>query len=244
MAGRHGAKKQGMSARTRTIVRIGGTVAALAVVILAVSWFATPKTPAPVATGPGGGVVATQTAVATVTPSNPVTSTPAPSNPATGTPSTPVTPVTPPDTTTPLPAGIYATGIADLTSVVPKTFAGYDKGDVEVGSLAVIVPLQPNSSGPRSTVRIAVVSITDKGSESKAAAFVTGISKVFGKNASQETASSAHGTFGTDGAHVAAFRFARGRYVVEVLVTASSGSPLNQKAETLRLASLMPASQR
>jgi hypothetical protein len=69
------------------------------------------------------------------------------------------------------------------------------------------------------------------------------MSKAYSRNVMHATTGSVTGIFGTDGSRLAAFRFARGRYVVEVVITARTGTPADLKAEVLRLAALMPASR-
>lgn len=250
MAGRHSTKRDsgtrpGSSPIWKSIaLRVGLTALVLAAVIMASSlYFGANRTAAP----EPGSSAATQAVSPTPSP------TPAPANP------TPVTP-TPTSTTntgsngtgsstttstssSALAAGIYAAHIADLKSVVPAEFGGYDVRTLQISDSEIGVPLQPDSSGPQATVRSALVVISDKGSAAAAQSFVSGMVKAFSKNVMHATAGSAKGLFATDGQAVAAFRFARGRYIVEVLVTSATGAPSELKSEVLRLAGMMPASR-
>jgi len=231
--------------RKAMLLRIGGTALALAVVILAVSLYSGAQRTATPTLSPITSVPTTTPSAATTPSANTTASTSATTaagtnantnGTGTGTGSTTAT-------SGGVPAGIYASQIADLASVVPSTFLGYDMRSVEKDGGAVIVPLQPDADGPNSTVSLAVVSITDKETAAKATTFVSGMSKAYSRNVMHATAGSVTGIFGTDGTRLAAFRFARGRYVVEVVITAKTGSPVTLKTEVLRLASLMPASQ-
>jgi hypothetical protein len=243
-----GAEKAAKPSRKAMFLRIGGTALALAVVILAVSLYAGAQRTAGPTLPPIISSVPTQSASATTTPSGTTTtSTTATSTTGTNTNGTGTGTGTGTGSTAAtsggVPAGIYASQIADLASVVPSTFLGYDMRSVAKDSAAVIVPLQPDADGPNDTVSLAVVSITDKSTAAKATAFVSGMSKAYSRNVMHAGAGSVTGIFGTDGTRLAAFRFARGRYVIEVVITAKTGSPATLKTEVLRLASLMPASQ-
>jgi hypothetical protein len=237
------AKTSAMSGRTRAIIRIAVTVVVLAIVIVAVSLFSgakhvdtTPAAPV-ILSSPTSSTVAATTTVSAVASTTVSAGTTGSTSISTGGSTTSTSTSSAPA------AGVYGSRIADLASVVPASFAGYDMRSVEKSSDELIIPLQPNSSGPKDTVSLAVVSISDKGSAAKAASFVTGMDKIYPQNVMHAVAGSVTGVFGTDGTRLAAFRFARGRYVVEVTVTALSGSPAELKPEVLRLAALMPASQ-
>ena len=239
------APKKALSGRKALYLRIGVTVLALAAVIFGVSLFNTgkksdnnlpPITGSPTSTVGATGTPTTPSGTSTQTGSTGTSST-TNSGTNTGTNTGATT------TSTVLMAGVYGSKIANLGSVVPATFAGYDMRTVDASGDAYIIPLAPDATGPKDTVSVAVVSITDKNSASKAAEFVDGIDKAYSHNVMHATAGSAKGIFATDGQRIAAFRFARGRYVVEVLVTSANGTPSELKSEVLRLAALMPASQ-
>jgi hypothetical protein len=140
-------------------------------------------------------------------------------------------------------AGIYAHVISTLSSVVPTSFAGYRAGGANDTGDYYSVPLTPSGTGAAAGVRIASVTINDMGSSARAAAFVSGIKKAYKKDVRKATAGRMSGMFGTDGVHTASFRFARGRYTVEVLVVSTSTAPLGLEKEALRLAALLPASR-
>jgi hypothetical protein len=271
MAARNaGAKRQTFSGRARVALRIGASALLLAAVILLVALYGakpalrvspeeaaaaragseyqsglaalssgdTTKGVALLQQSAADGSAAAASKLAAVTASSP-----APVVTGTGTGATSSRSTTAAASGT-LAPGIYASHVADLSSVVPTSFTGYTEREVTTDTSEYSVPLEPTRSGPYyGKVRLATITISDFGSAAKATSFVTGMKKAYAKDFTTAKAGFATGRFGTDGAQIAAFRFSRGRYAVEVVVTSSGMAPIKLKSEALALASLLPASR-
>jgi hypothetical protein len=119
--------------------------------------------------------------------------------------------------------------------------AGYTTQLVETSTASAILPLQPDREGPLTTVSLVAVTVLDKGTVSGARAYVAGFPRAYPKNLQTVTVGIQSARFGTDGSHLAAVVFSRGRYAFEVVVTSSTGAPASLKAITIKVAAALPA---
>lgn len=234
-AGRHSKRKP-----VPTWLRIGLTAAALALVILGVGVVMNLRgqTPAP---APASPVAITPVASSTPVPTSTASVTPTASTSATaGT--SPVSPTSPANDAT-LPADAYTKAIADLASLLPKSVAGYTVGLVETSTANAIVPLQPAAGGPLGKATIVVLTVFDKKSEAGALAYVDKFPKAYSKDLGTITIGTLSGRFGTDGTHLAAIVFSRGRYAFEIVATAVRGAPRDLRPVVLQAAQAFAATR-
>ena len=117
----------------------------------------------------------------------------------------------------------FAAQIADIAGLLPTSFSGYSVGAVAKSGSDVVVAATP--SGSASAQRI-LWAVHDRGSTSAAKTFITKVSKAtFPVDAGNVSVHGVQGYYGTDGIRFATLAFARGRYVFEVLGTASGSDP-------------------
>jgi hypothetical protein len=143
-------------------------------------------------------------------------------------------------TTTPTP-GTYESKVADLASLLPTRVAGYTSQLIETSTVSAILPLQPDRTGPANSVSLVAVTVLDKGTVSSAEAYVTGFPRAYPKDQQAVTVGVQTARFGTDGSHLAAIAFSRGRYAFEVVVTSSKGAPVGLKDIAAKVAAALPA---
>jgi hypothetical protein len=258
MAARGTPRRQRFSPRTRLIIRISLTAVALAVVILVVASLTLPKRTVPSATVETSATVTVPGADAynqglaalasgdTTRGLTLLKAAAAAGNKAAAkkvadienaTPSTPASST--PTTSTP---GAYDTKVADIASLLPTSVPGFDARTADTSTISAILPYQANRTGPFSSVTLVLVSVLDKGTPAKAAAFVTGLRKAFNHSASNEAVGAVSGRFATDGLHLASFSFARGRYAFQVVFTASPRvTAVGLKSDVLAFAAYLPA---
>jgi hypothetical protein len=109
-----------------------------------------------------------------------------------------------------------------LPSLLPTAFPGYTVGGVEQGG-----PSDANVSAAPAQANAPVTSVLwtvhDRGTASGANAFLASVSKkLYSKDAAQVRVSDVTAYFGTDGQRFATVAYVRGRYVFEVIVTAQA----------------------
>lgn len=107
-----------------------------------------------------------------------------------------------------------------LKSLLPASFPGYLMGGVEQGG-----PSDANVSAAPAQVGAPVTNVLwtvhDRGTASKADVFLTSVSKkLYSKDTAQLHINGVAAHFGTDGQRFATVAYVRGRYVFEVIVTA------------------------
>jgi hypothetical protein len=144
----------------------------------------------------------------------------------------------PPATPTP---DAYGSKVADLASLLPAGVAGYTSQLVETSTASAILPLQPDKTGPITTVSLVVVTVFDRGTVSSAKAYVAGFPRAYPKDPQTVKVGVQSARFGTDGSHLAAVAFSRGRYAFEVVVTSSKGVPASLKDTVVKVATALPA---
>ena len=239
MPGKRSGGRHSKQRETPKWLRIGLTGLALAIVILVAGVLANLRgnVPTPVATNTAAPTItasptvpATSTAIATTIV--PATSTAA----ATGT-------ATLPGQSASLPADAFTRPIADLTSLLPIAVAGYTVGNVETSTASAIVPLEPTNAGPLGKVTIVVLTVFDKKSDAAARTYVDQFQRAYSKDLSTITVGTLAGRFGTDGSHLAAIVFSRGRYAFEIVATATRGAPIDLKPIVLQAAQAFGATR-
>jgi hypothetical protein len=177
------------------------------------------------------GRVATQTAAVVG-----ATSTPTPSATTTATSVTP--PAATPEQTVAatLPADAYLKPVAKIASLLPKAVAGYKVGLVETTRDGAIVPLEPTNAGPLGKATIVVLTVFDKKTATAAQKYVDGFARAYRSDLAPVTIGTLRGRFGTDGSHLAAVTFCRGRFAFEVVLTATRGVPRDLKSVVVQAA--------
>lgn len=130
----------------------------------------------------------------------------------------------------------YSEPVADMGALLPASVAGYTSGVVETSTASAILSLQPTKDGPMGKASLVVLTALDKGSAAAAKEYVTSVDRAYPKDLAAVTIGSASGWFGTDGAHLAAATFARGRFAFEVVATVPRGAPVDLKAVVLQAA--------
>ena len=109
-----------------------------------------------------------------------------------------------------------------LKSLLPTAFPGYLMGGVEQGgpSDANVSAVAVQASAPVANV---LWTVHDRETASKANAFVASVSKkLYTKDTAQVRVNDVTAYFGTDGKRLATVAYVRGRYVFEVIVTAQA----------------------
>jgi cytoskeletal protein RodZ len=194
-----------------------------------------PSTPASIATTTQASLPATTSAVVTTNTA---------SDGTTSTASTSDTSTTDPGSSASLPVDAWSEPVANLASLLPKAVAGYKTGIVEKSKTSVIVPLAPTLAGPAAgKATIAVLTVLDKKTDAAAQAYVDEFQRAYPKDLSAVTIGTLTGRFGTDGLHLAAVTFSRGRYAFEIVLTATRGAPLDLKSLTLQVAEAFGATK-
>jgi hypothetical protein len=151
-----------------------------------------------------------------------------------------------PSPSTPVPAPTDETlsrPVADVASLLPASMTGYTTTKIEKGPDGAIVAFQPTYAGPYGKVTLVVLSVLDKGSEAQARAYVEQLSRAYPANAATVTVGTRQGRFGTDGSHLAAVAFSRGRYAFEAVATASRPDPSIVGDITIAAAAAFPAAR-
>lgn len=149
---------------------------------------------------------------------------------------------TPPAGGTPSAADpMWNTPVADVSVLLPTSIEGLSIGSITQDEIAAVVPFDPVRGGPYSaSMRRVLLSVRDAGSAEVAAKHRAQVSQVvFSSNASDVTVHGVRGYFGTDGARLATVSFTRGRFVFEVVVTAT-GDPAGVRDAAVRIASAFP----
>jgi hypothetical protein len=222
-----------------TAVRIGVTGIVLGLLVVAVGALMNIRSPAPMpgTTGPGStastSTVSTSTGSATTTSSS-VATTSAASNAGTST-------SDPGDSAT-LPVDGWNKPMP-VASLLPKAVAGYKVGIVETTTASAIVPLEPTNAGPQGKATIVVLTVFDKMSVSAARTYVNQFQRAYPKDLSSVTIGRLTGRFGTDGSHLAAVVFSRGRYAFEIVLTATRGAPRDLESVVLQAAEAFGATK-
>jgi hypothetical protein len=131
----------------------------------------------------------------------------------------------------------------DVGALLPKRVAGYVVGQVETNTVSAIVPLEPTTGGPQGKATVVVLTVLDKKSIAAAQAYVESFQRGYPKDLSAVTIGTLSGRFGTDGAHLAAAVFSRGRYAFEVVATVTRGAPLDIRPYVLQAAAAFGATK-
>jgi hypothetical protein len=152
-------------------------------------------------------------------------------------------PPTPPVIAPVIAPDAYAKPVADIASLLPATVPGYTTSVVETTTAGAIVSLQPASGGPQGIVSLVVLTVFDKKTPSGAAAYVASFKSAYPHDLASVKVRDVSGRFGTDGAHLAAVVFSRGRFAFEVVATSRRGSPRDVKTQTLQAAAAFAASR-
>jgi hypothetical protein len=132
----------------------------------------------------------------------------------------------------------FTSKVSDIGSLLPASVPGYRMAEVETSTASAIVSAEPASSGPISRVAFTV---SDRKSAARAASWLSGFSKAYPKSLADVNVGDVSGRFGTDGAHLAAVSFVRGRFGFEVVATAVSGDPKQLKTLVIQAASAFAA---
>jgi len=147
-------------------------------------------------------------------------------------------------TTAPAPVDdAYAKAVADLGSLLPTSVPGYTAGVVETTTASAILSLQPTSDGPLGKASLVVLTVLDKRTPAAAKTYVSRFGRAFGKDLRDVEIGSLDGRFGTDGTHLAAVTFSRGRFAFEVVLTATRGVPRDMRPVTLQAARAFAATR-
>jgi hypothetical protein len=132
----------------------------------------------------------------------------------------PSTPRTVPSKVTAAP-GVWSKKLA-LKSLLPTAFPGYSVGGAEQGgpSDANVSATSDQAGSPVANI---LWTVHDLATSSKANAFLASVSKkLYSKNAAQVRVNDVTAYFGTDGRRFATVAYVRGRYAFEVVVTADA----------------------
>jgi hypothetical protein len=222
--------------RTSTWVRIGVTGVVLGLVIVgAGALMNRPVTPAP----QGPSTPATSTVE--TTPGAATTTTP--SVVPTTVPSTTDTSSTDPGTSATFTVDAWDQPVTSLAVLLPKKVAGYNVGLVETTKLSAIVPLEPTTGGPEGKATIVVLTVFDKKTAAGAQSYVDKFQKAYPKDLSVVEIGTMIGRFGTDGSHLAAAVFSRGRYAFEIVLTVTRGAPRNLESVVVQAAEAFGATK-
>jgi hypothetical protein len=241
MPSRRSSGKHAKRRETPTWVRIGVTALVLAFVIIAVGVLANLRAPAPApASVPAASVASSSVAAAPSVTTSTASATSTVAVSATGTaPSSP----TSPGGGTPLASDAYNQPISDLASLLPKTVTGYTVGLVETSTANAIVPLRPASGDPLGKVTIVVLTVFDKKTVAGALSYVDKFPTAYSKDLGTVTLGTLSGRFGTDGTHLAAIVFSRGRYAFEIVGTVTRGAPRDVKQLVIQAAQAFGATR-
>jgi hypothetical protein len=128
------------------------------------------------------------------------------------------------------PAGIWVTKLP-LKSLLPTAFAGYSVGGPEQGgpSDANVSATPDHANSPITSV---LWTVHDCETSSKASAFLTSVSKkLYSKKTAQVRVNDVTAYFGTDGGHFATVAYVRGRYVFELVVSAEQPESVRALAQ-------------
>lgn len=238
------------SKRTRTAFRILGTAAALALVIIVIGALSyrpsAPSSPPSVTTAtPGPGSALYQEALAALASGDTTQATlllrraaDAGSADAKRKLEQLAPPASTPATTPAAPSG-YTSAVADMGSLLPVSVPGYRLGVPETSTASALVPASPPKSG--SAIAVIVFEVFDKQTPAAASSFVTKFAKGYPRVRSSVPLGAATALFGTDGSHVAALTFSRGRFAFDVVVTVNTGDPAAVKAQAIAAAKAFPA---
>jgi len=220
-------------------VRIALTGLVLGLLVVAAGAFMNRQnTVSPPVPAGSGSTEPTVTASATVTPAPSVVPTGAVSATTTADPT-----ITDPGDSAQFTADAYTKAVSSLSSLLPKAVAGYKVGNVESSSSSAIVPLEPTNAGPLGKATIVVLTVFDKKTVSGAQSYVEKFKRAYPKDTGTVAVGTLTGRFGTDGAHLAAVTFSRGRYAFEVVLTVTRGAPLNLKSVTIEAAEAFGATK-
>lgn len=244
------AEKKSRSRHTRrpgssNLVRIIVTGVVLGILILGIGALTNTRTPVPSPSpaAPASIAATSQASVPATTPATAVTTSTA-SNGATSTSSSTGNGPTDPGSSATLPVDAWSKPVANLASLLPKAVAGYKTGIVEKTTGSAIVPLVPTDTGPAAgKATIAVLTVFDKKTDAAAHTYVDQFQRAYPKDLSAVTVGTLTGRFGTDGSHLAAVTFSRGRYAFEIVLTATRGAPLDLKSVTLQVAEAFGATK-
>lgn len=148
-----------------------------------------------------------------------------------------------PTTATPstVASSTFTSKVADMAQLLPASVAGYDMARVETSPASGIVAAAPAAGGPSASISRIVFAVYDKKTASKARSWLVAFDEAYPKNASTVKVADVSAAFGTDGAHLAAVSFVRGRYGFEVVATAVGNDPKAIKALVLKAAASLSA---
>jgi hypothetical protein len=142
-----------------------------------------------------------------------------------------------------VPSDAYTKAVANLGTFLPTSVSGYDMANVETSSASAIVSAEPAVGGPEGKVRLVVFTVLDKSTTSGASDWMARFPRAYPEDVSPVTVGTVTGRFGTDGSHLAAVAFVKGRYAFEVVTTVVRGDPLDLKSLTLEAAAAFAATQ-
>jgi hypothetical protein len=134
----------------------------------------------------------------------------------------------------------FTTRVADINLLLPTSFPDYSMGSPVVSGGDTVESGSPSSSA--ATAQHLVWAVHDRESGSAARTFITKVSKAsYPVNGASVTIDGAPGYYGTDGARYATVAYVRGRYVFEVLGSAT-GNPEALRATVIKAAQAFPDS--
>jgi hypothetical protein len=142
-----------------------------------------------------------------------------------------------------VPSTDYLSPVADMRSLLPTSVAGYTLGLVETSTVDAILPLDPLDNRPSQVVSVIVLTVFDKGTAPAAKAYVDALPRGYAKDGSTVAVNGTTARFGTDGLHVAALTFSRGRFAFEVVATTARGNPADVRDTTIAVARAFPAAR-
>jgi hypothetical protein len=133
--------------------------------------------------------------------------------------------------------------VSEMSSLLPTSMTGYTAAQVERSPISAILAFAPTHAGPYGKVSIVVLSVIDKGTDADARAYVEQFDRAYPANGEAVTVGMRQGRFGTDGSHLAAVVFSRGRYAFEAVATATRSEPSTVRDITIMAAAEFPAAQ-
>jgi len=146
-----------------------------------------------------------------------------------------------PDQPRPVADSVLLAPVNDLSALLPQVIAGWERGSPVASDTNATVSFSPVN---QSALARALFSVNDMGSVDAARAFIEDTSKVaYATDAATVRIGREQGYFGTDGSRLATAVFSRGRYVFEVVVTVSEGTPSAAREATVSLAGEFQASR-
>lgn len=131
--------------------------------------------------------------------------------------------------------------VQDIGALLPRSVDGFEAGAKLVEGADAELPLDPATAATAAKVTRVLLSVHDRGSQSVAEAFVTThMSAAYTKSRSSMDVHGVKASFGSDGTHLAAVIFSRGRFVFEAVFTAAGGDPGTLAGTAQQVANAFP----